>query len=65
MRRIVRMILNDRGTAVTRRATISENIPGAGRLFAAISGDGLVYVLASDTSQTTPQDMVVYRVELP
>jgi streptogramin lyase len=65
MRRIVRMTLNDRGTAVTRLATISDSIPAAGRLFAAISGDGLVYVLASDPSQTTPQDMVVYRVELP
>jgi streptogramin lyase len=65
MRRIVGITLNDRGTAITRRVTISDNIPGAGRLFAAISGDGLVYVLASDTGQAAAREMVVYRVELP
>jgi hypothetical protein len=65
MRRVVRITLNDRGTSITRRAIISDNIPGTGRLFAAISGDGLVYVLTSDTGQAATQDMVVYRVELP
>ena len=64
-RRVVRLALNDRGTAVTRQTILAESIPGGGRVFAATSGDDLVYVLGSDAGAAAPaSDVVVYRVHL-
>ena len=64
-RRVVRLELNDRGTAVTRAALVADGLPPDGRISAAISGDELVYVVdggSRGTSETA--EVVVYRIAL-
>jgi hypothetical protein len=64
-RRVVRLELNDRGTAVTRASLVADRLPPDGRVSAAISGDELVYVVdvgGSGTSETA--EVVVYRIAL-
>ena len=64
-RRVVRLALNDRGTAVTRETILAEGIPDGGRVVAATSGDDLVYVLGPATGTAGPaSDIIVYRVHL-
>jgi hypothetical protein len=65
VRRIVRLDLNDRGTAVTRVSLIADHLPADGRISAAISGDELVYVVDTDRAGTAgTAEFVVYRVAL-
>jgi hypothetical protein len=59
-RRVLRLDLNGRGTAVAKIRTLADNLPAAGRISASISGDELAYVIDGGDSQ----DVIVYRVHL-
>jgi hypothetical protein len=64
-RRVVRLDLNDRGTAVTRAAVVADGLPPDGRISAAISGDELVYVVDGGSRRTSETaEVVVYRIAL-
>lgn len=64
-RRVLRLELNDRGTAIDKVVPLAEQLPATGRISAAIADDALVYVIDGDPSApSSAGDVVVYRVAL-
>jgi hypothetical protein len=53
-RRIIRLEMNARGTAITRATRIEVSAPAAGQPFVTISGDELVYLMAGSTDADRP-----------
>jgi hypothetical protein len=66
-RRIVKLELNERGTAVAKATPLAEKLPAAGRMSAAVAGDELVYVIDrgdAASRSSSADDVVVYRIAL-
>jgi hypothetical protein len=71
-RRIIRLELNPRGTAITRATALEASAPGAGPTFVTVSGDELVYLVGggSESSGSAPSgaagpaEFAAYRVRL-
>jgi hypothetical protein len=71
-RRIVRLDLNPSGRAVTQATTLEGSVPTAGRTFATISGDELVYLVDGSSRDVDRPlqdasgmaEFIAYRVRL-
>ena len=69
-RRITRLEMNARGTAITRATRIEVSAPAAGQPFVTLSGDELVYLMAGSNDAARPssdvgqEEFVASRVPL-
>jgi hypothetical protein len=64
-RRILKLELADRGTAVSGTRIVADGLSASGRISAAVAGDDLVYVVDPEDAAANPSpDVVVYRVTL-